>query len=393
MILTILNKGRCIFMTRKKKKSRAVPVVIVITILLIACCVACFYADYFVAAQREAAQKELESRQAEVIARNQQIEAEYAATLAQLESERSVVASASWPDHKNEGWDLLDLTGYPLENPTAETHTRADVMNNGMLLINEWHSRPEDFDETGLVALGNYFDWKIQVQDGSVSLFPNAANALKSALDAAREEDLTHFLVSEGYRSYDAQNAMFQAKLEQLSSRYEGEALTERAKREVNYPGTSEFNSGLSFTLRLYDKTDPEVGSAKYSSTTQAKWMNENCWKYGLIFRFPQAGWPLDTTQDKSFKTGVSVKLNLYRFVGKGNAAVMHYMDFCLEEYIEYLEEHPHIALFEDGVLKYEIYRQIVGDSDSFDVQLTRNARSWTSSLDNMGAIVTVFEY
>ena len=379
-------------MTRKKK-SRAVPVVTVIMILLIALCVACFFADRFVAAQREAAQKDLEARQQEVIERNQQIEAEYAATLAELENQHSVTASESWPDHKSEGWDLLDLTNYPLENPTASTQTRADVMKNGMLLVNEWHSRPDDFDETGLVGVGNYFDWKIQVQDNNVQLFPIAADALKEALDAARAEDLTHFLVSEGYRSWDTQNQLFQARMEALSSRYSGDDLVARAKRDVNYPGTSEFNTGLSFTLRLYDKTDPEVGAAKYSTTTQAKWMNENCWKYGLIFRFPQAGWPLDTTQDKSFKTGVSVKLNLYRYVGKGNAAAMHYLDMCMEEYIEYLQEHPHIALFEDGVLKYEIYRQLVGDEYSFDVQLTRNARNWSTSLDNMGAIITVFEY
>ena len=377
----------------RRKKSKAVPVVTAITVLLIALCVACFFADRFVAARREAAQKDLEARQAEVMARNQQIEAEYAATLAQLESERSVTASASWPDHKSEGWDLVDLSAFPLENPTAETMTRPDVMNGGMLLLNEWHSRPDDFDETGLVGLGNYFDWKIQVQDNSVQLFPIAANALKDAIDAARLEDLTHYIVSEGYRSWDTQNDLFQSRVNALSSRYSGDDLIARAKRDVNYPGTSDFNSGLSFTLRLYDRTDPEVGSAKYSTTTQAKWMNENCWKYGLVFRFPQAGWPLDTSQDKSFKTGVSAKLNIYRYVGRGNAAVMHYMDFCMEEYIEYLQEHPHIALFQDGVLKYEIYRQYVGDLYSFDVQLTRNASSWTTSMDNMGAIITVFEY
>ena len=89
----------------------------------------------------------------------------------------------------------------------------------------------------------------------------------------------------------------------------------------------------------------------------------------------------------------MSVKLNLYRYVGKGNAAVMHYYDFCMEEYIEYLQEHPHIAVFEDGVLKYEIYRQYVGEAQSFNLQLTRNARSYSASLDNMGAVITVFEY
>jgi hypothetical protein len=71
----------------------------------------------------------------------------------------------------------------------------------------------------------------------------------------------------------------------------------------------------------------------------------------------------------------------------------MHYYDFCLEEYIEYLQEHPHIAVFEDGVLKYEIYRQYVGNEQSINVQLTRNARTYTSSLDNMGAVITVFEF
>ena len=121
--------------------------------------------------------------------------------------------------------------------------------------------------------------------------------------------------------------------------------------------------------------------------------MNENCWKYGIIFRFPQNAWPLETSTDKSFKTGVSVRLNLYRYVGKGNAAIMHYLDLTMEEYIEYLEEHPHIVLFENGTQKYEVYRQLVGDAPSFDVQLTRSTQSWETSLDNMGGLITVFNY
>ena len=40
-----------------------------------------------------------------------------------------------------------------------------------------------------------------------------------------------------------------------------------------------------------------------------------------------------------------------------------------------------------------ELYRQYVGDSASFDVQLTRKAPSHESSLDNMGAVITVFNY
>ena len=178
-----------------------------------------------------------------------------------------------------------------------------------------------------------------------------------------------------------------------LSSQYSGDALIAEAKKDVSYPGTSEFNSGLAFTLRLYDKTNPEVAKPKYSATDQGKWMNENCWKYGLVFRYPLAGWPLKTTRDKSFATGVATTLNMYRFVGKGNAAAMHLLDLCMEEYIEFLYDHPHIALYKDEVLKYEIYRQYVGGADSFNILVAQNADYYVSSLDNMGYVITVFEY
>ena len=382
----------------RTKKSKAVPVVAVLTFLIVALAAACFLIKpLLIDPQREAIAKANQTAREEVEARNRESEARYAASIAELESQASIPTNPSWPDHKSEGWDILDLSNIPLENQTAETRTRADLMTGGMLLINEWHSRPEDFDESGVVSVGKAYkgDEKIQVKDNNVTLFPNAIEALHEALAAAKADGMEHYLVEEGYRSWETQNTYFQNRMNKLSSKYDegGDALIAATKKEVNYPGTSEYNSGLAFELRLYEKGNPDVSTPKYSTTDQGKWMNENCWKYGIVFRFPQAGWPLETSTDKSFKTGVSKHLNLYRFVGKGNAAIMHYLDFTLEEYIEYLQEHPHIALFEDGVLKYEIYRQYAGDEAYLDVQLTRNARSYTSSLDNMGAVITVFEY
>lgn len=374
----------------KKKKSHAVPVVIIIAILAAALAVACFYAGDLITRYREEA---LASVQEEVEAYNEEEEQKYAAALAEFEQETSSGANLAWPTQKSEGWDLLDLTSYPLESQSTVTMTRAETMNNGLLLVNQWHSRPDDFSEDALVSVGNYFNYAIQVQDASVRLFPVAADALKEAVDAAAAEDLTHYIIREGYRSWDDQNELFQAQVQKLSTKYSGDELIERAKKTVNYPGTSEYNTGLAFNLRLYDKNDASVGNTKYSTSSQGQWMNENCWKYGIVFRFPLASWPLESTTDKSFVTGISSQLNVYRYVGKGSAAIMHYMDFCLEEYIEYLEEHPHVALFEDGQLKYEVYRQYVGDADSFDVLITTRAKSYVTSLDNMGGIITVFEY
>ncbi|MBR6667155.1 MAG: hypothetical protein IKL25_02145 [Clostridia bacterium] len=99
-----------------------------------------------------------------------------------------------------------------------------------------------------------------------------------------------------------------------------------------------------------------------------------------------------DTT-DKSYKTGVGSHLNIYRYVGVPNAEVMHHLDLCLEEYIEYLQEHPHVAVFENGVKKYEITRQQVGDAESFTVEINRVCPNYTMYLDNMGGVITVYTY
>ena len=393
--LSHCDEGRCKRVSRTKK-SKAVPVVAVLTILIAALAVVCFLINPLVIQpQKDAIAKANADAKAEVEERNRQAEAEYKARISELESQANQPVNPSWPDHKSEGWDLLDLTTIPLENQTAESRTRAELLTGGMLLVNEWHSRPEDFDESGVISVARAYkgDDKIQAKDNNVTLFPVAIDALHEALVAAKAEGMQHYLVEEGYRTWQTQETYFNNKVTKLSSKYSGDSLIAAAKKEVNYPGTSEYNSGLAFELRLYDKNDPDVSVPKYSTTPEAKWMNENCWKYGIVFRFPQAGWPLETSTDKSFKTGVSKRLNLYRYVGKGNAAIMHYMDFTLEEYIEYLEEHPHIALYVDDKLMYEVYRQTVGDAQTINVQLTHNAKSHESSLDNMGAVITVFNY
>ena len=393
--LSHCDEGRCKRVSRTKK-SKAVPVVAVLTILIAALAVVCFLINPLVIQpQKDAIAKANADAKAEVEERNRQAEAEYKARISELESQANQPVNPSWPDHKSEGWDLLDLTTIPLENQTAESRTRAELLTGGMLLVNEWHSRPEDFDESGVISVARAYkgDDKIQAKDNNVTLFPAAIDALHEALVAAKAEGMQHYLVEEGYRTWQTQETYFNNKVTKLSSKYSGDSLIAAAKKEVNYPGTSEYNSGLAFELRLYDKNDPDVSVPKYSTTPEAKWMNENCWKYGIVFRFPQAGWPLETSTDKSFKTGVSKRLNLYRYVGKGNAAIMHYMDFTLEEYIEYLEEHPHIALYVDDKLMYEVYRQTVGDAQTINVQLTHNAKSHESSLDNMGGVITVFNY
>ena len=112
------------------------------------------------------------------------------------------------------------------------------------------------------------------------------------------------------------------------------------------------------------------------------------------MVRFQTADWPVAGVTDKTYKTGVSSHLNIYRYVGVANAEIMHHLDLCLEEYIEYLLEHPHVAVFEDGVKKYEITRQQVGDeSVAFTVDINRLTSNYVMYLDNMGGVITVYTY
>lgn len=314
--------------------------------------------------------------------------------------------NTAWPEPAAEGWDVVDLTTYPLEAPGTVRVNRSDVMYGGLLLVNEWHSRPEDFDESVIVPIHSYArDAGLESfwDDSSCKLHPAVIDALVAMLTDAKAMGYDHFVVRKGYnfRSYEDQNTLFNAELDkQRSSRpnLSEDQLISRAKKNVNYPGTSEFNTGLSFCLYLYESEDGEAKTyykeTPFYDTPDGQWLLENAWKYGFVFRFPTAGYPTADTSDKAYKTGMNLTLNCYRYVGKGHAAVMNHLDLCLEEYIEYLMDHPHIAVFENGVKRYEITYQRVGDDvASFTVDINRLTNNYTMTLDNMGGVITVYEY
>lgn len=377
----------------KEKKRDPIKVMLRVTIVLAVVAVTALLLGNAIIGYRA---NLLKARQEEAEQINNQKAEEYAVALAEFEAASQSGANLAWPEQKQEGWDVVDLTSYPLENAYTATVSRADVMNGGMLLVNQWHSRPEDFSENELVSIASYVGWNNLVYGlpgSSTRLFPVAIDALNEALTDAKAVGLTDYTILEGYRSMEDQTALFQNAMDQYASRYSGDALIERAKQDVNYPGTSEYQTGLSVRLRIYKSGDSSVNDQAFSTSAQGVWLAENSWRYGLIFRFPLTDFPLPYTADKSYKTGISTQMNVYRYVGKGNAAAMHTLDLCLEEYIEYLMEHPHIAVFEDGVLRYEIYRQNVGDSDPIELQLTGKTANYDSSLDNMGGVITVFTY
>lgn len=292
-------------------------------------------------------------------------------------------------------WTVQDMGSIGLENTRTVTYTRQELMLGGLLLVNPWHSLPSDFSEDGLVSVNTASDYTIQVESSNVKLFPIAYQALADALDGAKAAGLESYIVREGYRSVAEQTELFNARMDKLSGRYSGNQLIERTKKEVNYPGNSDYHTGMTFRMDVYSKTDRELNNQKFQSeSAQGAWLTENCWKYGIIFRFPSKDFPNSSWEDKSYKTGVSSQLNMYRFVGKAHSVAMRVMGMCLEEYIEFMISHPHICIYQDEMLKYEVIRiGSAGDRAQFNIPVTNMARNTQASLDNMDGVVIAYEY
>ena len=327
---------------------------------------------------------------------NQKRAQDYQAALAEYQSATQKGQNLAWPAPKKEGWDVVDLSAFGLENTRRTTVDRATLLTGGMMLVNQWHPLPEEFfalSDAGVKGVALTSNWKVGASSNEVKLFPQAIEALQLMIQDAETAGLKHYFVSEGYRTVARQQELFDAEKARLEDKYSGDMLITQAKKKINPPGTSEYHSGLSFTMGLYSKDDPSVVKLVFQKSDQGKWLTENCWQYGFIFRFPLLDFPNASWTDKSHKTGVTIPLNLYRWVGIPHATVMRQMDFCLEEYVEYLIQHPHLAVYENGKLRYEIFRRPVGNDAAVNIEVPLAASSWLPSLDNMGGVVTAFVY
>ena len=290
-------------------------------------------------------------------------------------------------------WTVNDDREFGLDNASTITFDHQSLLHGGLMLVNSWHPLPSDYSTEGMVRVGVESKYKIQVTDNSVVLFRPAYEALLNMITAANEAGHDHYIVRESYRTNETQTTYFQNKMEALSNRYSGDILIEEAKKSVSYPGTSEYQTGMAFRLDLYKKGDSSV-SSMYQTTPQGQWATENAWKYGIIFRYPSKNFPNASWEDKSHKTGIALKLNVYRYVGTPHSVAMKLLDYSFEEYVEFLQRYPHISIYEDGALRYEIVRfNAAQGQTSFALPVPNPATSHIASYDNMGGIVLAYTY
>lgn len=117
------------------------------------------------------------------------------------------------------------------------------------------------------------------------------------------------------YRSYWSQNRLY---WNYVSNYGQDPTDTFSAK-----PGFSEHQTGLAFDIGGVDRSLWAEEDFKY--TDEAKWLKENCYKYGFILRYPEG---------KEWKTGYMHESWHFRYIGVEHSKNFKDSDLTLEEYL-----------------------------------------------------------
>lgn len=159
----------------------------------------------------------------------------------------------------------------------------------GILIANKTYALPSQYNPGGLT-----------------SEFNTAFNDMK----AAAKKDGIDLVIKSGFRSYSTQNRIYNNYVAR-----DGQAIADTYSAR---PGHSEHQSGLAADLN--DISDDFAG------TPEAIWLENNCYKYGFILRYPKG---------KQEITGYKYEPWHFRYIGE--EAINLYNDgdwITLEEYL-----------------------------------------------------------
>lgn len=212
-------------------------------------------------------------------------------------------------------------------------------LNQSLMLINKENHLNDDFSPD----IQNYKDTDVQMNKCVVSAYESLSKAVSEKFDQK-------LLISSAYRTDEEQ------------------AVLEKENEYATQVGASEHCAGLS--LDVYVKYHAGKGFLK---TESGVFVNENCWKYGFIVRYPYYG-------EKT--TGIEFEPWHLRYVGSPHAEIIYKNRLTLEEYISSLE---YGKFYKYG--EYTVTRQ-TGDTP----KIPENFDSVTVSPDNQNGYIYTFK-
>lgn len=206
--------------------------------------------------------------------------------------------------------------GLSMEKEVAKNEAGNPINNNPydvLGLVNKHHALPDDYVPEDLVEPDVRFPFTEDLP--KKQLRKVAADALEE-LFAAGDEAGVDLYAQSGYRSFDRQDAIFAANVEE-----NGE---EKANNYSARPGESEHQTGLTMDVTSTDVNYDLV--IAFEDTDEGKWVKEHAAEYGFIIRYPE---------DKEDITEYQYEPWHLRYVGKKAAEEITEKGLSLEEYLE----------------------------------------------------------
>lgn len=252
----------------------------------------------------------------------------------------------------------VDLNGQSADELSKTIQiTKDDVFQGNLLLVNKDMPVRPDSVKTDVAKL---FLHKEMINgygllDTNIRLSKQVTKIFSAMIAAAKQDGVTHFLISSGYRDFDKQNELY----EQMGSDYALPA------------GYSEHNLGLSL----------DVGSTQQqmSQAREGKWIKKNAWRYGFVLRYPE---------DKTAITGIQYEPWHIRYVGLPHSAIMYRKNFSLEEYLDYVKNQTHLSTTYQNK-EYHISYYPVSKHKSIQIPKSRSYE--VSGNNSDGIIVTSY--
>ena len=211
------------------------------------------------------------------------------------------------------------------ESTASESKTEsvsASVDDWRLVLVNPWHKLEGEMDIDLVLPPSGRNENRHMVDRRIV-------DDLEEMIAAAKADGVS-LLIDYGYRSFAQSEALFEKQINrQLAANpsYTREQAEEAAKAWVAPPGTSDHHTGLALDIVTPDYQMLDDG---FADTPAGQWMAKHSWEYGFVIRFPQG---------KTDITGIAYESWHLRYVGRDNAKIMYENNWCLEEYLEYLEK------------------------------------------------------
>jgi len=169
----------------------------------------------------------------------------------------------------------------PIVNQTKIEVIEGVTYIDGILIVNKTYRLPDDYMPANA---SGYNRCNECLSKETIKAF-NEMEADATAIGL-------NLYISSGYRSYSYQQGLY--------NRYVNKDGKAAADTYSARPGHSEHQTGLAFDLNTIDDS--------FANTAEGKWVQDNCYRYGLILRYPKG---------KEKQTGYQYESWHLRYVGK----------------------------------------------------------------------------